>query len=976
MTMDNLSNSVSSIEELGKAKGFKLLHTNVHSLTKKMDQVKIMFEGKELDVITMSETWLNNSVSSNSLTLQGYVTYRQDRNLSVVTKKRGGGLLTYVATKHATDCEYLPDISKSSADIEAQWLIIYSPKCRNILICNVYRPPNGNVKKAIDYLDECLVDFDLERTDVFIMGDMNINYLNRSSLDFKKLQFFARSNSLTQEIQSTTRNSDKSKSLLDLILTNSKYVNSVGTLDHFISDHQPIYVIKKKKRDHRPSTQFEGRSYRNFDVGVLRERLLDHDWAYFYTLTDPNDAWKYILDQFTPVIDQMCPIRLFHIKNYRPDWVTHELLEQIKDRDYFYKKAKQTGSQDDWNIAKHLRNTTNANIRQARRDFIHDELDSNKSDYKKFWKTIRSVIPNDKTSSKQNILLTDEGKKVPAPQVAHFINNFFINVGKTNGKTVDDLKSDPVDVNDETESDPPKWSFAKFMSMEVFKVVKSINVSKSSGLTNISSLVVKEVFTILLEQVTHLFNLTITSAIFPASWKNALVVPIPKNGNLTKVQNYRPISLLPLPGKLLEKLVHTQLSEHLDNIGYLSENQYGFRKNHSTIHSVAQLTKYINTKMDRGLPTLAVFIDFRKAFDCVQHPILLKKMTSMNLDHNVISWFESYLTGRSQRVLANEVYSPSLEVTQGVPQGSVLGPLFYMIYANDIADTVKYSQTALYADDTVLYLASPNFGRAVKGIQKDVDVLSSWCKKNGIQMNVDKIKVMTFGNKKKIERLAPFEIMVDEAPLKIASQYKYLGMTLDGQLNYDLHVQRIITNVTPKLKQFRRMRYFLNSKSAVLIYKNMILPMIEYGDIFLSGATAESRKKLQILQNKGLRCALKKDKYENVSALHTEGKISRLKHRRAQHTLSYMYDMSRNDKNLKQRVEGGVRTRSHNKRLLKIRKPNTEKFKNSLAYKGPKMWNALPEELLYLKTRHHFNAKVNQLVEKKAKAQAENLKNG
>ena len=616
--MDKSGNSetVSDLETLGKVKGFKLVHMNVRSITKKIDQLKTMLHDVKLDVITMSESWLNNSVSSNSLLLNNYVMFRQDRNLSVVSKKRGGGLLTYIASKHAADSEELPDISKSNADIEAQWSIIYSPKCRNVAICNVYRPPTGNVKRAIDYLEESLGSFDLERTDVFILGDLNINYLNNSSPEFRRLQFFAKSNGLVQVIQSTTRNNDKSKSLLDVILTNSIYVDSAGTLDHFISDHQPIYVVK-------------------------------------------------------------------------------------------------------------------------------------------------------------------------------------------------------------------------------------------------------------------------------------------------------------------------------------------------------------------GLPTLAVFVDFRKAFDCVQHPILLQKLASINLHKDVLRWFESYLSGRSQRVLANNVFSKPLEVTQGVPQGSVLGPLFYIIYANDISRTIKHCEAALYADDTVLYLSNPVFEKTVKNVQNDVNALSSWCTKNGIQMNVDKTKVMMFGNPKKIENLPTFGIKVKDTPLKTSSEYKYLGMTLDGQLNYDKHIQKVIANVTPKLKQFRRMRGFLNSKAAILIYKNMIMPMIEYGDIFLSGATAENRKKLQILQNKGLRCALKKDKFKNVSELHKEGKIMRLKYRRAQHVFSHMYDMSQFNRNLRGRGREGVGTRSQNKKLLKIRKPNTEKFKKSLAYRGPKSWNALPENIHHTRTRSQFNSQIRAFLEDKIKRQTE-----
>ena len=408
----------------------------------------------------------------------------------------------------------------------------------------------------------------------------------------------------------------------------------------------------------------------------------------------------------------------------------------------------------------------------------------------------------------------------------------------------------------------------------------------------------------------------------------------------------------------MEKLIHNQLSKHLEEISYLSENQHGFRKNHSTIHSIAQLTNYINVNMDKKLTTIVTFIDFRKAFDCVQHETLLGKLSAINLDSKVISWFRSYLSDRRQRVLANDVHSSYLDVTQGVPQGSVLGPLFYIIYANDIVKMIKHCNIAMYADDTVLYLAKKNFEKAIDGMQKDVSALESWCLLNGIQMNVDKTSLSVFNSAQRLGKLPEFDILAQNKPLKKVTSYKHLGVILDNQLNYNKQIQKIISTVTDKLKQFRRMRYFLNTKAAKLVYKNMILPIIEYGDIFLVGATLLNRKKLQVLQNKGLRCALNRGIETSVAELHRIGKVAKLKQRRNQHLLSYMYDMSQITNNLKKKREGGVQTRSQNKRLVKIRKPSTEKFKKSLAYVGPKKWNDLPEELHHIRSRHSFNSKI------------------
>ena len=964
-----MDDMVDSFETLSKQKGFKLVHMNVRSLPKKIDQIKLLLADSNLDVITMSETWLNDSVHSGSVALDNYILYRQDRDFKRVSKKRGGGLLTYIRNKHAAESEQWTEMDRASKDIEALWSVIHRPHCKNTVICNVYRPPKGNLEKALDYLGNCFQKVDMVKNDVFVMGDMNVNYKNQLSAEFKKLNFFVKANCMTQVITNTTRNSDKSKSLLDLVLTNSNYIKSVGTLEHYISDHQPIFVIKKKQRDSRPTVEFEGRSYRNYEKDKFGTSLKDMDWREFYRLTDPNKAWDLMIDRITLTIDRMCPMRTFKIKNYRPEWVTPELIELIKDRDYFYKKAKQTNDEDAWNIARHLRNVTNASIRQARKDFVLEELRENKSDYKKFWKTIRTVIPSEKVKANRDILLTHEGRKLPKDEVAQYVNDYFINIGKHPGGGTDIHEDQYSTAQDEDEEGvgEVKWAFREFNEAEVYKMVQSINIYKSSGLSNISSFIVKEAFSILVSQITFLFNLTIKTAVFPQVWKEALVIPIPKTGNLTQVKNFRPISLLPLPGKLLEKLIHSQLSEHLEDTLFFTENQHGFRKNHSTIHSVAQLLNFINTKMDQRLPTLTTFIDFRKAFDCVQHPILLNKLKSMNLDPMVTNWFESYLTGRKQRVLANGTFSSFDAITQGVPQGSVLGPLFYIIYANDVVKMVKHCKVAMYADDTVLYTANKNFTKSVRFMQEDMSSISTWCARNGIRMNVDKTCSMLFGNPKRLKDLPPFEINLEGELVKKVNSYKYLGITLDGQLNFNKHIQRTIASTSLKLKQLRRMRYFLNVKAATLIYKNMILPVIEYGDLFLTGTTVCNRKRLQILQNKGLRCALGKDRDFSVSELHQEAKLLKLKYRRDLHLLSYMFDRAQYHVNLQYRGDSGVKTRSHNKKLLKVRKPNTEKFKKSLTYRGPKKWNALPKELQLLTTRGQFNGRVKSYIEEAAK---------
>ena len=487
-------------------------------------------------------------------------------------------------------------------------------------------------------------------------------------------------------------------------------------------------------------------------------------------------------------------------------------------------------------------------------------------------------------------------------------------------------------------------------------------MSKSSGLNNVSSFAIKEAFIALIPEVTFMFNMSLETLTFPTKWKMATVAPIPKSGDLTSVQNYRPISLLPLPGKILEKLIHFQLTNHIEVNSLLAAVQHGFWANHSTIHSVAQFTNYISTKQDAGPPTLATYIDFRKAFDCVQHPILLNKLSRLNLGEGIISWIRSYLSLRAQRVFANDTYSSYLNVTQGVPQGSVLGPLFYIIYANDLIDTIKHCKVALYADDTVIYTASNNFDRSVFYMQQDIDSILDWCNTNKIFVNTDKIKVMVLGSETVISRLLPYTIKLGDTPLKNVNSYKYLGC----HLNYNLHVNKLVASASSKLKQFQRMRSLLNTRAALLVYKSMLLPILEYGDVFLYAATVKNRKRLQVIQNKGLRCALGLGFETSTEELHSEAGLLMLKYRRELHLFNFMYDFANIQGNLVVRAKNKPVTRSQNKKLLKIRRPKTERFKTSLAYNGPNKWNSLPLDLHQTEDKWAFKKMARKRVTLKA----------
>ena len=772
-----------------------------------------------------------------------------------------------------------------------------------------------------------------------------------------------------------------------MAFTNSPYIKKAGVLDTFISDHQPIFLIKKKPRNSRPgSVNFRGRSYRNYDKQKFIDNLASKDWSKFYNSSNVDEAWKIMEGHILEEANEMCPVRDFRIGCQKPAWISDEMIEQMKDCDYFYKRAKISGDEDTWNIAKFHRNLTNKYIRQSKADFIKNQLSLNEGNSSKFWRLIKDVMPDSRNKKQSTtIKLLNEGQEIPEDFVPTFINNLFTEVGNVAASdqldkcppTVksensipnvdsdnDDSKSDGDESGDETELDEesvPKFKLKNVRKTEVLSLISKINISKSSGMTQISSGIVKDSLQVLLSEITWLFNFSLKTETFPTHWKKALIIQIPKTGDPLLVNNYRPISLLPLPGKVLEKLIHTQLTDHIEENNLISNNQFGFRKQRATTHAITQFLNQVYTNINKSALTAAIYIDFRKAFDCVQHKVLIDKLGTLFLDETTISWINNYLTNRTQRTLANNKFSPYRNITQGVPQGSILGPLLYIIYANDISECTKKSGYTFYADDTVIYTTKKNMSVAAKDLQQDLNNLTKWCTTNKIYINPSKTKLMFFGSKQALRNSIDLPTFtIHNTNVARAQYYSYLGIKMDEQLSFTQHGNNIISKVSNKLYQLRKIRPFINKKAAILIYKNMILPILEYGDIILDSATAEIKRKLQTLQNKALRCALNRDMLASSTEIHEEAKLRKLKDRRREHMLLHMFQIShtKHFDQWKQQSINGIRTRSSKKKLIMTKKPRNEKLKKSISYQGPKLWNKLPEPLQRVENYYEFKQQL------------------
>ena len=592
---------------LFNSKGLHILHLNIRSLfcKNKYDMFKQQMVNSKCDIICLSETWFKQGLSSNYVHIPNYNLIRLDLAWTEGgLLKKGGGVCAYLSdTIKYSDCE-LSNLNKSTIDIEIQWVTIKGQFQKEIIIANVYRPPQGNFKKFLKYMDECIDSIEnLYKKDLFILGDFNIDVSKKNESKTKDLLQNFNSYGLKQYINGTTRYG-RNNSCIDLIFSNSEYVSAAGILDLNFSDHQVVYMTRKKLKPSNEKIKFTGRSYRNRDI-----------------------------------------------------------MERIIDKDKALAKAKKTGNSDDWNIAKFLRNETGKLIETVKKQFFEDEYLASKGNPKRFWRNIYNIIPKRKNKSEVIHLKHDDTVEIPQNETSNYINEFFTNIGpelaknynkewKYYGSELNEVIND-IDINEG----------------KVFDLVKNIDISKSSGFDNISSKCLKDALSELIPHLTYIFRKSILTGICPDSWKIATVVPIFKNGNKSDVSNYRPISLLPVPGKLLEKIVYDHISDFLEQNSFLSKKQNGFRKNHSTLDAVVNLTSDIYDSINKGKYTLAAFIDLKKAFDTVNHKILLEKLWYAGVKNSTLNWINNYLINRFQRTICNSTISGISSVTCGVPQG-------------------------------------------------------------------------------------------------------------------------------------------------------------------------------------------------------------------------------------------------------------------------------------------------------------------
>jgi hypothetical protein len=921
----SLNDYIQSISDKHPTK-LKLAHINAQSLLNdsKFSEFSDLFTNSGIDVIFVSETWLKDNIQ---VSLPGYNSFYVNR-----VHKTGGGVGVFVKS-----CFMASVISKSQGESDRPEFILLEVRLGSdkILVAGVYRPPKVGF---LDVFQEQIYKHTVNYKYTFVCGDFNARFgsgtdetkIISETLDFCNLHCVP---------FGPTFHILGCESVLDVISSNCpefliEYGQKMATGFSAHDFLYAVYDLAVARIREKPIT------YRDFK-NIVQEELLNDvqssSWDSVYTSNDIDTK----LDRFNSIVNMLmekhAPEKTFVPKKFKQPWMTKEIRTLMRKRDRLRAKYLNKGGEGNKECFRAARNNVHQKIRSAKSRYFYEKLDLS-GNTKTTWSILRSLNINS-TAQQVDLTVSVDDLNRHYASVSSVKNPELIST--TIGEYV--MLTEDKDVNN-------SFHFRYVLPEQIIEAVTSIT-SNAKGVDLIPIRFIKLCLPALLPVLDHIFNFSLQNSCFPTLWKKANILPIPKVKHPMEPKDYRPVSLLCVLGKVLEKVVHKQVCDYLNEHSLFSKYQSGYRPNHSTVTALLKVADDIRAAMDKRLLTLLVMIDLSKAFDCVHHDLLLTKLKFLGFSNAATAWFSSYLYDRCHRVfISPDQFSAWAEIGAGVPQGSVLGPLLFLIYMFDLPKVITHCSHHSYADDLQLYKHCPISGYHVhlKNVQEDAQRIINFCASHNLVPNVVKTKVIIFGTQRYLTDLNNSGIpqfTINDCVIPYSNVVNNLGVMFDSTLSWIDHCVMVAQKVFSIIAQLRRNFCFIPLNIRKLLMTTLVFPHIDYASVLFTDMSAVNNLKLQRLQNACVRFITGAKVFEHITPYYKELKVLKVAERRMLAVAlltwkifkfkqpSYLYE------SYSFTSTSNVRSTRSNKLMLQMPNHRLEKFHNSFHIKSIKCWN-------------------------------------
>ena len=914
-------------------------HINLNSIRHKFDTISDLIKGK-IDIFLISETKIDNSFPNSQFQIHGYtMPFRLDRTMD------GGGLLLY--TRQDIPTRMLP--SQHFGTIECIILEVIISK-KKWLILGIYNPNKSMISNHLMILSKILEHYQPLYDNVILLGDFNSEYTDDHMTEFCSLFNLA---SLIKD--KTCFKSLDNPSCIDLILTNrpQNFQNS-GVIETGLSDfHKLTITVLKTSFRKKPPQIISYRSYKTFSKVNFRR-----DLEYYISGIDMyNISNDDFVNAFMYILDAHAPTKLKYVRANDSPFINKELRKEhmlrAKLRNKFYKEKSAVS----FLAYKKQRNKCVSLLRKAKKHFYGNLNPSIICDNKEFWNTVKPLF-SEKVTTSQNITLVENNVIVDDDKfVSEIFSNFFSNVVtnlniETNSAYINHNVDDPV-LNavskyekhpsvlkiKEAYSDNERFAFLPTNLESVINEIFALSQSKATPKDSIPTKIIKENYDILGPKLVIDFNSFVSTGTFPTNQKLADISPIFKALDRHTKDNYRPVSILPALSKITERLLKYQIEKYMK--GKLSMYQCGFRKGMSAQNCLLFMIEKWRKCLDNQGKTGVLLTDLSKAFDCLNHELLIAKLSAYGFDYMSLRLIYSYLSDRFQRVKINASYSSWWCIIFGVPQGSILGPLLFNIYLSDLFMFLKKSLVANYADDNSPFACCNDIPQVISQLEEDSVNLLLWVKHNGLKANPGKFHLLL---SEKDENLS---IMVDNYKVQNSKCEKLLGIKIDNMLTFDDHVSELCTKASQKLHALSRVSQYMNIAQRKLVMRAFISSQFGYCPLVWMFHSRKLNNRINKIHERSLRIVYN-DEVSSFEELRIKDNSFTIHERNIQTLAIELYKvvngLSPKIMELVIPLKGKVRYPSENKfitRNVRSVRYGTE----TIAHLGHKIWAIIPRKI-------------------------------